>query len=100
MKESRALTYAERAYKLANGNATVSDTLGWVLLEQGQAARALPLLKQASTALPAASEVRYHYANALLRTGDKPGARRQFELLLADKSFARQSEVRALIPQL
>jgi tetratricopeptide (TPR) repeat protein len=63
MKDSRALTYAERAYKLANGNATVSDTLGWVLLEQGQAARALPLLKQASTALPAASEVRYHYAN-------------------------------------
>jgi putative PEP-CTERM system TPR-repeat lipoprotein len=100
MKDSRALTYAERAYKLANGNATVSDTLGWVLLEQGQAARALPLLKQASTALPAASEVRYHYAYALLRTGDKPGARRQFELLLADKSFARQSEVRALIPQL
>jgi putative PEP-CTERM system TPR-repeat lipoprotein len=100
MKDNRALAYAERAYKLANGNASVSDTLGWVLLEQGQAARALPLLKQASTALPAASEVRYHYANALLRTGDKPGARRQFELLLADKNFARQSEVRALIPQL
>jgi putative PEP-CTERM system TPR-repeat lipoprotein len=100
MKDSRALAYAERAYKLANGNATVNDTLGWVLLEQGQAARALPLLKQASSALPAASEVRYHYANALLRTGDKPGARRQFELLLADKNFARQSEVRALVPQL
>jgi putative PEP-CTERM system TPR-repeat lipoprotein len=100
MKDPRALTYAERAYKLANGNASVSDTLGWLLLEQGQAARALPLLKQASSALPAASEVRYHYASALLRTGDKPGARRQFELLLADKSFARQSEVRALLPQL
>jgi tetratricopeptide (TPR) repeat protein len=100
VKDKRALEYAERAHKLAGSNPAVQDTLGWVLLEQGQAARAVPILKQASDAAPQVSEIRYHYATALMKTGDKPGARRQFELLLADKSFARQNEVRALLPQL
>lgn len=100
VKDKRALGFAERAHKLAANNPAVNDTLGWVLMEQGQAARAVPLLKQASDAAPDASEIRFHYATALMKTGDKPGARRQFERLLADKSFTRQDEVRALMPQL
>jgi tetratricopeptide (TPR) repeat protein len=100
VKDKRALAYAERAHKLAAANPNVKDTLGWVLMEQGQAGRAVPLLKQASDAAPDASEIRFHYATALMKTGDKPGARRQFERLLADKSFTRHNEVRALLPQL
>ncbi|CAN7319782.1 PEP-CTERM system TPR-repeat protein PrsT [Pseudoduganella sp. LjRoot289] len=100
MKDQRALEFAERAHKLAGDNPAIKDTLGWVLTEQGQAGRALPLLKQASEAVPQAADIRFHYATALMKTGDKPAARRQFELLLADKSFTRQAEVRALLPQL
>lgn len=100
LKDKRALEFAERAHKLAGDNPAIKDTLGWVLMEQGQAQRAVPLLKQASEAAPQAADIRYHYATALMKTGDKPAARRQFELLLADKSFTRQIEVRALMPQL
>lgn len=100
MKDSRALAFAQRAHQLAGDNPAVKDTLGWVLMEQGQAGRALPLLKQASEAAPQMADIRFHYATALMKTGDKPAARRQFELLLADKSFTRQGEVRALLPQL
>ena len=100
VKDKRALAFAERAYKLAASNPAVNDTLGWVLMEQGQHERALPLLKLASEAAPNASEIRFHYATALMKTGDKPAARRQLERLLADKSFARHGEVRALMPLL
>ena len=100
VKDKRALQFAERAHKLAANNTAVTDTLGWVLLEQGQAARAVPLLKRASEAAPDASEIRFRYATALMKSGDKPEARRQFERLLADKSFTRHDEVRALLPKL
>lgn len=99
-KDGRALALAERAHQLAPRNAAVADTLGWILQEQGQHARALPLLKKASELAPASTDIRYRYALALMKTGDKAAARRQFDQLLATKDFSRQQEVRALLPQL
>ncbi|MES2263514.1 MAG: XrtA/PEP-CTERM system TPR-repeat protein PrsT [Pseudomonadota bacterium] len=100
VKDKRALDYAERAYRLAGDNPAILDTLGWILLEQGQTTRALPLLKKASDAAPAASDIRYHYALTLLKAADKNAARRQLDLLLTAKDFTRQDEVRALLRQL
>ncbi|SFU58650.1 XrtA/PEP-CTERM system TPR-repeat protein PrsT [Pseudoduganella namucuonensis] len=97
LKDKRALAYAERAYRLAPSNPAVADTLGGILLEQGQPERALPMLKKASDAAPRVGDIRFRYASALMRTGDRPAARRQFELLLADRDFPRQDEVKALL---
>jgi putative PEP-CTERM system TPR-repeat lipoprotein len=97
-KDPRALGMAERAAKLAPENPAVLDTLGWILVEQGDVKRALPLLQKALSLAPAAPEIRYHQAAALSKSGDKAGARKELEKLLAEKKpFAQQDEARALL---
>jgi putative PEP-CTERM system TPR-repeat lipoprotein len=99
--DKRALGYAERAHALAPGSASVMDTLGWICLERGDLARALPLLQKASALAPAAPEIGYHFAVALAKSGDKRGARGELERLLgAPGEFARRSDARALLATL
>ena len=100
-KDPRALATAEQAYKLAANNPGVMDTLGWLLVEQGNVARGVPLLQKASSMAPDASEMRYHLAVGLSKSGDKAGARKELDALLAkDKSFAQADEARALLKTL
>lgn len=100
-KDSRALPTAEAAYKLAGAEPAVMDTLGWILVEQGDAKRAAQVLQQASTKAPQSSELRYHLAMALFKSGDKAGARKEVEQALAgNKAFAQADEARALLKQL
>jgi putative PEP-CTERM system TPR-repeat lipoprotein len=99
--DQRSLGYAERAHALAPGSASVNDTLGWICFEGGDLARALPLLRKASALAPAAPEIGYHFAVALAKSGDKPGARVELERLLgAPGEFARRAEARALLATL
>ncbi|WP_373986917.1 XrtA/PEP-CTERM system TPR-repeat protein PrsT [Duganella sp. BuS-21] len=98
-RDARALPYAELAHKLAPDNPAVTDTLAWLLLEQGHLDRALPMLKQAAAQAPASTEIRYHYGVALAKSGDKRGARAQLEPLLALKDFDRRDAVQSLLTQ-
>jgi putative PEP-CTERM system TPR-repeat lipoprotein len=99
-KDGRALSFAERAYAQAASNPAVLDTLGWILLEQGQTSRAVTLLQKASTLDPAVAEIRYHLGMALAKSGDRRGARSQFEQLLAsNKDFPAREEVKAMLAQ-
>ena len=50
--DKRALGLAQRAHLLAPTGET-ADTLGWIMLREGRAAEALPLLQQAAAARPA-----------------------------------------------
>lgn len=100
-KDPRALATAEQAAKLAPQSAAVLDTLGWMLTEQGNTARALPLLQKAVALAPTAPDLRYHLAVALSKSGDKPNARKELEKLLADnKSFSQIDDVKALLKTL
>lgn len=100
-KDPRALQYAEQAYKLAPENPAVLDTFGWMLAEKGDIARGLPMLQKAIGLAPAAADIRYHYAQALAKSGDKSRARKEIEQLLANtKGFAKEEEARALLKQL
>lgn len=100
-KDPRAVATAEAAHKIAPDNPAILDTLGWVLLEQGQAAKALPLLQKAVNAAPTAPELRYHLALAHTRTGDKQRARKELEQALAQKQpFAQADEARKLLTQM
>lgn len=97
-KDPRALETAEQAFKLAGDNAGVMDTLGWLLVEQGNTARGLPLLQKASGLAPDAAEIRYHLAVGLHKSGDKQGARKELDRLLADnKPFPQIDDARALL---
>jgi Flp pilus assembly protein TadD len=100
-KDPRALATAEQAFKGAGDNPGVMDTLGWMLAEQGNTTRALPLLQKASGMAPNSPEIRYHLAVTLNKSGDKQGARKELTQLLAqDKQFAQIEEARALLKTL
>jgi putative PEP-CTERM system TPR-repeat lipoprotein len=89
VKDARASETAEHAYKLSPNNAAVADTLGWILVEQGDTKRGLELLQKAVTAAPKATEPRYHLARALMKVGDRAKAREELEKLLADAPGSR-----------
>lgn len=100
-KDPRAVATAEQALQAAPGNASVMDTLGWMLVEQGNTARALPLLQKAAGLAPASAEIRYHLAVALSKSGDKLNARKELDKLLADnKSFPQIDDAKALLKTL
>lgn len=79
LKDARALPMAEKAHQLAPDNPGVLHTLGWILVEQGQVARGLPLLAKAASLRPRQGTVRYHHGVALARAGKKAEARREIE---------------------
>ncbi len=53
----------------------MNDTLGWVLVQNGQAAEGLEVLEKAAEASPENSEILYHLAFALNETGKEERAR-------------------------
>jgi Tfp pilus assembly protein PilF len=100
-KDPRALQLAEKAYSIVPDNAAVLDTLGWLLVEQGNSSRGIPLLQKASSLAAGLPDIRYHLVQALMKAGEKAKARGELEQLLASgKPFANTDEARALLAQL
>jgi putative PEP-CTERM system TPR-repeat lipoprotein len=99
-KDPRAVTTAEQGYQLYPDNPDITDTLGWILVERGETARALELLQKAAEKAPQSTEIRYHLAVALAKSGDNARARRELADLLANKNFRQRQEAQALLKQL
>jgi putative PEP-CTERM system TPR-repeat lipoprotein len=100
-KDSHALDTAEQAYKLSGDNPTVMDTLGWILIEKGDLPRGLSLLKKAISLAPTSTEIRYHYAFGLVKSGDKTSARDELQQLFTiSKNFPEQAQAKELLNQL
>jgi putative PEP-CTERM system TPR-repeat lipoprotein len=96
-KDPRALATAEQALKVSTDSPAVMDTLGWLLVEQGNTQRAMPLLQKAAALAPRSAEIRYHLAYGLSKAGDKAGARKELDKLLAEnQSFAQAEQARSL----
>lgn len=72
---AEALRRARAAHALAPRDPRVADTLGWTLLENGEAAAGLRHLEMAVAALPGNLQIRWHYANALIANGRASEAR-------------------------
>ena len=101
LKDPRALQTAERAYKLKPDNAAIADTLGWMLVEQGNTARGIEILQKAVAAAPKAQEIRFHLAQGLIKAGDKAKAREELERIQANGTkFPQATEANALLKQL
>lgn len=101
VKDSRAMTTAERAYKLKPDSAAVADTLGWMLVEQGNVARGLELLQRAAAAAPKEPSIGYHLALGQLKAGDRAKALIELERILStDTKFTEHAEALALLKQL
>ena len=79
----RALSLLTLAEKIAPNSPDVTDTLGWVKLQQKDAAGALPLLKKAHASKPEDGEITYHLVVALDANGQRADARQLLTTLLA-----------------
>jgi len=100
-KDPRALTTAEQGYKVAPDDADIMDTLAWILIERGNTTRGLELLQKAAEKAPASSEIRYHLAVALAKSGDKARARQELQDLLAkNHKFMQREAAQTLLKQL
>ena len=99
--DPRARQAAEKAYALAPGVPAVADTLGWILLNAGDTAAALPYLKTAALALSANMDVQYHLAVALQRAGESEEARKVLERVKAStQPFENRKDAEKLLVQL
>ena len=62
-----ALTHAERARELAPNQPEVNDTLGWVLVQQGQVEKGLRYLREAALRAPEDKDIQGHLNETLAR---------------------------------
>ena len=93
-----AFGYAQRAYGLQPANPVVMDTYGWSLLQQGKIQEATPLLKQAAQAMPETPSVQYHWAAALVKSGQATEARALLQkLLTSSQRFDERDKASALL---
>ena len=99
--DSAALSYAEKALRLAPGDAGITDTVGWVLVQQGQLDRGIAILRDARLRDPGSPEIRYHLAAALAQSGRTIEARAELnEVLKSGVRFDQLEEARNLHRQL
>ncbi|HUN49844.1 MAG TPA: tetratricopeptide repeat protein, partial [Candidatus Sulfotelmatobacter sp.] len=96
--DPRALPTAQEAYRLAPGVLTVSDTLGWILLQRGDTEGGLKLLEAANSQPDQASPgMKYRLAVALERAGRLKEARAALNQALASgTTFAEAKDAQAL----
>ena len=81
-------------------NADYLDTRGWVLLKQGRAPEAVPVLEQAVAVAPDVAATRYHLALAQFAAGQKQVARDNLERALrANKDFDGVTDARAKLAE-
>lgn len=101
LRDKRALGFAEQALKLKPDNPAVMDTLGWILVQQGQSGRGIKLLQQALSRMPDSAEIQWHLASAYAQAGDRARARGELERLLAGgTAFRHEQEARDLLRRL
>lgn len=85
VKDSRALSYAERAYDLAPNQPQTLDTYGWILVQQGDVEEGLRLLRNAYSRSSRNLSIRYHLAFALNQRGNKREALRHLKEVVKSK---------------
>jgi hypothetical protein len=88
---------AERAFAVAPVAAQTSDTLGWILLAQGETERAMTYLTAANSVAPRNPNIQYHLAVA----SSERAARAMLETLLSSgASFTDKAEAEKLLQEL
>jgi Flp pilus assembly protein TadD len=101
MGDARALETARRAYENRPDDPAITDTLGWVLVNQGEYEKGVKLLRKAVKALPNVPDVGYHLAYGLAKIGAVAEARQVLtETLGSRKAFADQAAAEALLHRL
>jgi len=99
--DPKAIPVAEKAFALAPRSADIADTLGWLHVQKGEAAKGAEILGRAHALAPDRSDITYRYAVALEKAGDKTQAKSVLQKALAAKaSFTERTQAEALLKQL
>ncbi len=92
-----ALPLAEKAFSLGKGNASITDTLGWIYYLKGSKEKALPLLEQAVQADSQNAEINFHLACVYEAAGQPLQASQKLQRALElDPELAKRPEVQEL----
>ncbi|HEX6894439.1 MAG TPA: tetratricopeptide repeat protein [Bryobacteraceae bacterium] len=97
---SEANRLASDGVRKVPNNASLQDTLAWIEVKQGNTAAAVKIFSSLTRKYPDNPLFRYHYATALLRSGNKPEAKQELEAALAKKPPQPvEKDIRALLVQ-
>lgn len=96
----QAQTYAERAKKKAPNSPEVSDTLGYVYLQKNLNTQAAEIFRQNVAEHPDNASFRFHLAMALLKEGDKQGAKDQASRALQGANPDLQNKIKSFVGQI
>jgi tetratricopeptide (TPR) repeat protein len=96
----QAMTFAQRAKQKAPDNPDVSDTLGYVYYQKNLNAEAIRIFRQNVQDHPQNSMFHFHLAMALLKQGDKEGARQEATKALTNAVPAQQDKIRSFVNQI
>ncbi len=91
-KDAEAQRLARQAYILAPSTQT-ADTLGWILTTGGDPKDGAALLRQAAGDGSGDQRILYHYGVALNGAGDKEGARKALEIVVANKTSFKEKDL-------
>ena len=80
-----ALDMVTKAIRKAPNVPQLKDTMAWIQIKRHNSAEALQILKKLSHDFPNDNTFRYHYAVALIESGDRAEARQQAETALSKK---------------
>lgn len=97
----KSLELAKKAYDIAPDNAAITDTYGYILLKQGQAKAALPLLERAAAAAPKDNDIQFHLAEAYVTNDNKQKAIDILETIVKpEQTFSKKESAETLLDQL
>lgn len=96
----QAMSFAERAKQQAPKSLDVSDTLGFVYLQKNLNSQALDIFRQDVQDAPQNPMFHLHLAMALLKKGDKEGARTEADKALKMAAPAQQPEIKNFVSQI
>ena len=100
-KDPKAIEYAEKANRLSPDQPAILDTLGVLLVESGDKARGVEMLRKASMLAPTLPSIRLNLAKAYIATNQTDAAKKELEELakLGDR-FKAQGEVDQLMKEI
>ena len=91
----KAVELAERARRLYPADASVADTLGWILYRKADYPKALTLLTEAAATAPNEPEIQCHLGMVRYELGQEEPARVAFEnAVKGDKDFPGKDKAR------
>ena len=96
----QAMTLATRAQKQVPNSPDVSDTLGYVYMQKNLNAEALQIFRKVVQDQPQNPTFRLHLAMALLKQGDKQGARDEAAKAMKTAPPQQQDQIRSFVGQI